>query len=89
MTAHTLPDNPNYCFCPAYDIEDNIQQIRIVFEGMEGYVPTALIALTIDDAESLCDKLNKKLGHSREDWTALAAHSMRAEIPEPDDDTRH
>ena len=89
MTAHTLPDDPNYCFCPAYDIEDEVQQIRIVFEGMEGYVPTALVALTVDDAETLCDKLNRKLGHSREDWTALAAQSMRAEVPEPGDDSWH
>ena len=89
MTAHTLPDDPNYCFCPAYDIEDEVQQIRIVFEGMEGYVPTALVALTVDDAETLCDKLNRKLGHSRDDWTALAAQSMRAEAPEPGDDSWH
>ena len=41
MTAQTLPDNPNYCFVPAYDIEDEVQQIRIVIEGMSGYVPTA------------------------------------------------
>ena len=89
MTAHTLPDDPNYCFCPAYDIDDEVQQIRIVFEGMEGYVPTALVALTVNDAETLCDKLNRKLGHSREDWTALAAQSMRAEAPEPGDDSWH
>ena len=47
MTAHTLPDDPNYAFCPAYDIEDEVQQIRIVFEGMEGHVPTALVAQTL------------------------------------------
>ena len=41
MTAQTLPDDPNYCFVPAYDIEDEVQQIRIVIEGMSGYVPTA------------------------------------------------
>ena len=29
MTAQTLPDDPNYCFVPAYDIEDEVQQIRI------------------------------------------------------------
>ena len=87
MTAHTLPDDPNYCFCPSYDLGDEPQQIRIVFEDMEGYVPTALVALTVDDAERLCDKLNKRLGHSREEWTALAAKSMRA--PEPDDDSWH
>ena len=89
MTAHTLPDDPNYAFCPAYDIEDDVQQIRIVFEGMEGHVPTALVALSVDDAERLCDKLNRKLGHSREDWTALAAQSMRAETPEPGGDSWH
>ena len=89
MTAHTLPDDPNYCFCPAYDIEDEVQQIRIVIEGMSGYIPTALIALTVRDAETLCDKLNRRLGLSREDWTELAARSMRAETPEPDDPSRH
>ena len=36
MTAQTLPDDPNYCFVPAYDIEDEVQQIRIVIEGMSG-----------------------------------------------------
>ena len=34
---------------------DQPQQIRIVFQGMPGYVPTALVALTLDDAERLCD----------------------------------
>ena len=89
MTAQTLPDDPNYCFVPAYDIEDEVQQIRIVVDGMSGYIPTALIALTIVDAERLCDRLNAKLGLSREDWTALAARSMRAEVPEPGDTATH
>ena len=34
MTAQTLPDNPNYCFVPAYDVEDEVQQIRIVLKHM-------------------------------------------------------
>ena len=89
MTAQTLPDNPNYCFCPAYDIEDEVQQIRIVVEGMSGYIPTALVALKVDDAERLCDKLNTRLGLSRDEWTALAAQSMRAETSEPGDPTAH
>ena len=89
MNAQTLPDDPNYCFVPAYDIEDEVQQIRIVIEGMSGYVPTALVALTVSDAEEICDKLNRRLGLSRDDWTALAAASMRAEAPEPDDDAVH
>ena len=72
MTAQTLPDDPNYCFVPAYDIEDEVQQIRIVVDGMTGYIPTALVALTIIDAERLCDRLNAKLGFSRVDRDHLA-----------------
>ena len=55
--------DPNYAFCPSYELGDEPQQIRIVFEGMDGYVPTALVALTVDDAERLCDKLNRRLGY--------------------------
>ena len=47
MTIQTLPDDPNYAFCPSYDLGDEPQQIRIVFEGLEGYVPTALVALSV------------------------------------------
>ena len=73
MTAQTLPDNPNYCFVPAYDLGDEPQEIGIVFEGMAGYVPTALVTLTLDDAELLSNRLNARLGLSCENWTALAA----------------
>ena len=74
--SHELPDNPVYAFCPAYDFEDQVQQIRIVFQDMPGYVPTAMVALTVADAENLCDKLNRRLGLDREQWTALVAGSM-------------
>ena len=66
MTAQTLPDNPNYCFCPAYNVEDEVQQIRLVIEGMSGYVPTALVTLTVHGAEEIRDKLNRRLGLDRE-----------------------
>ena len=74
--SHTLPDNPVYAFTPSYELEDEVQQIRIVFQDMPGYVPTAMVALTVADAENLCDKLNRRLGLDREQWTALAAASM-------------
>ena len=77
---HTLPDNPVFAFAPSYEFEDQVQQIRIVFQDMPGYVPTAMVALTLDDAENLCDKLNRRLGLDREAWSALVAKSMR--IPE-------
>ena len=89
MTAQTLPDNPNFCFAPAYDVETDVQQIRIVIEGMAGHVPTALVTLTLDDALSICDKLNRRLGLDREAWTAMAAASMQAETLEPGDPTQH
>ena len=84
MTAQTLPDNLNFCFCPAYEVEDEVQQIRIVIEGMAGHVPTALVALTMDDALSICDKLDRRLGYDREAWAAMAAASMYAEDDHPD-----
>ena len=81
-----VPDNPKCCFVPVYDIEDEVQQIRIVIEGMAGYVPTVLVALTVSDAEEICDKLNRRLGLDRDAWTVLAAQSMRAEEEEEDPD---
>ena len=44
-SSHTLPDDPVYAFCPSYDLDNVPQQIRIVFDNMPGYVPTALFAL--------------------------------------------
>lgn len=42
-----------------------------------GYVPTALVALTLADAERLCCKLNVRLGLARDAWMTLAAGAMR------------
>ena len=89
MTAQTLPDDPNYCFVPAYDVEADVQQIRIVFEGLSGHVPTALVALDLDDALSVCDRMNRKLGLDREAWTAMAAASMQAEDDDPEGGSWH
>ena len=78
-TSHTLADDPVYAFAPEYDLPGEPQQIRIVFEGMEGYVPTALVALTLDDALRLCDRLNARLGLDRQAWTELVGCSMAAD----------
>ena len=74
-----LPDNPIYAFTPSYEHAEQVQQIRIVFQNMPGYIPTAMVCLTVIDAEDLCDKLNSRLGLDREGWTSLLAQSM--EIP--------
>ena len=64
--------------CPAYDFDNMPQQIRIVFDSMPGYVPTALVGLTLDDAERICDRLNAKLGLDRDAWSTIAGRSMSA-----------
>ena len=84
----TLPDNPVYAFCPEYGPPAGPQQIRIVFENIPGYVPTALVALTLDDAERLCSKLNARLGLDRDAWMSLAVRAMR-DAPTPGNSTRH
>ena len=52
MTAQTLPDDLDYCFCPAYGPAGEPQQIRIVVDGLSGYIPTALLALSLRDARA-------------------------------------
>ena len=78
MATHELPEEPVFAFTPAYELPDQPQQIRIVFEGMDGYIPTAIVALTLADAERLCDKLNRRLGLDREAWSRLVGASMAA-----------
>ena len=77
-SSHTLPDNLVYAFCPSYDLDNVPQQIRIVFDSMPGYVPTALVGLTLDDALRICDRLNARLGLDRDAWSAIAGRSMSA-----------
>ena len=79
----TLPDNRVYAFCPEYGTPDQLQQIRLVFQDVPGYVPTALVALSLTDAERLCDRLNNRLGLDRNAWTALAARTMRDDSASP------
>ena len=43
---------------------------------MPGFIPTALVALTLDDAERLCTQLNARLGLDRDAWWAIVARSM-------------
>ena len=74
---------------PAYDVEADVQQIRNVIDGLAGHVPTALVALDLDDALSICDKLNRRLGLDREAWTAMAAASMHAENDDPEGGAWH
>ena len=77
-SSHTLPDDPVYAFCPSYDLDNVPQQIRIVFADIPGYVPTALFALSLDDALRICDRLNARIGLDRDAWSAIAGRAMSA-----------
>ena len=56
---HILAEDCVFAFCPAYEPSDDPQPIRIVFDGMPGFITTTLVALTLDDAERLCTRLNR------------------------------
>ena len=84
MTSQTLPEDPDFAFCPAYGPADAPQEIRLVIDGMTGSIPTGFIAVTLEDAERFCDRLNARLGKDREAWSALATRSMG---PHQDDET--
>ena len=71
------------------NIEADVQQIRIVIEGLAGHIPTALVALDLDDALSICDRLNRRLGLDREAWSAMAAASMHTEDDDPEGGAWH
>ena len=35
MTAHTLPESPDYALCPSYDLENAPREIRLLIDGRE------------------------------------------------------
>lgn len=74
----SLPDNPRYCFCPFSDADGEPPQIRILVEGLNFAIPTALVALTAADGLVLADRLNRALGLDRDAWTARAERCLRA-----------
>ena len=73
---HILPEDCVFAFCPAYEPADEPQSIRIVFDSMPGFITTALVALTLDDAERLSTRLNARLDLDRDAWWAVVACSM-------------
>ncbi len=76
-----LPETLVYAFCPSYAPEDEAQQILIVFDASPGYVGTEIGAPDLDQANDLCDRLNRALGHDREAWQRIAAASLTLERP--------
>lgn len=77
MTAQPLPSTLNFAFSPAYDLpETSAQRIIIVFQNTPGYVPTDMAAANLTDANTICDRLNARLGFDRASWHSFVADCM-------------
>ena len=76
-----LANDPVYAFTPTYDRDQPVQQILMVFEGMTGHASTSLVALSLQDAEQLCDRLNAQLGLDRDAWLRIAAQATPSVRP--------
>jgi len=67
----------NFAFSPAYDLpETSAQRIIIVFENAAGYIPTDMAAANLGDANTICDRLNARLGFDRPSWHSFVADCM-------------
>ncbi len=75
-----LPRILNYCFSPSYSPRGEKQEIVIVVDGMRGNIPTVLSAMTIEDAENLCDRFNARLGLSPDGWRQFVHQRRASEI---------
>ena len=76
----SLDENPLFAFVPGYnEFTDMPQQIRIVFAGIPGYVNTTLSAANLDQAEHLCNVLNRRMNVSPEQSQLLQMQSMQKE----------
>ncbi len=77
MTPQPLPDTLNFAFSPAYDLpETSAQRIIIVFENAAGYIPTDMAAANLGDANTICDRLNARLGFDRTSWHSFVAYCL-------------
>ena len=43
---------------------------------MDGPIPTLLVTVSRDSALGIADRLNRRLGHDRDSWTAFAARCL-------------
>ena len=63
MSATELPDHPVYAFAPVADPDTDLSQIRI---GIDIAIGTSPVALDIDRAMVVADRLNQRLEWTRE-----------------------
>lgn len=79
MNIDTLPDEADFVFFAETMPDEGLHRIAIAVDGMDAPIPTLLVTVTRDSALGIADRLNRRLGHDRAAWTAMAAASMKAE----------
>ena len=77
MNMDTLPDDVDFVFFVETLPADGLHRMVIAVEGMDASIPTMLVAVDIDSALRIADRLNPRLGHDRQSWTAFAARCLR------------
>lgn len=78
MTVDTLPEEVDFVFFVETLPEDGLHRIALAVEGMDASIPTMMMAVTLDSALHMADRLNRRLGHDRASWTAFAARILRS-----------
>ena len=68
MNIDTLPDEA----LP----EEGLHRLAIAVEGMDAPIPTLMIAVDVDSALRIANRLNRRLGHDRDSWSAFAARCL-------------
>ena len=76
MNMDTLPDEVDFVFFVEALPDDGLHRVAIAVEGMDAPIPTMMVAVDIDSAFRIADRLNRRLGHDRESWTAFAARCL-------------
>ena len=77
MNMDTLPDEVDFVFFVDALPDDGLHRVAIAVEGMDAPIPTMMVAVDIDSALRMADRLNRRLGHDRESWIAFAVRCLR------------
>ncbi len=76
MSIDSLPEEADFVFIVEALPDDGLHRLAIAVEGMDAPIPTMMLAVGIDSALGIADRLNRRLGHDRASWTAFAARCL-------------
>ena len=71
-----------YFYCPEYS-KGMKQRIVLVEIGIPGYRKTKVIKRNMKEAYEFCNKLNKKLGFTQDEWENEVNKNMQTSITIP------